>query len=74
MTSNEDLNKLHFSRGVRRHSVVPYLWRALCNCGEYFLAASETAARCGLESHIDQNVPFPIDMTSDDPSHGRDDN
>lgn len=65
------IRDLHFRAGVERHSAVPYLWRARCYCGEYFLAASEEAATMGLTQHIEANDPFPIDMTSDDPSHGR---
>lgn len=70
---DDELKLYHFRMGVERHSHLPYIWRARCYCGKYFLGASEAAATMGLTSHIDEEEPFPIDMTPEDPSHGRND-
>jgi len=58
---------------IRRHTHVPYLWRASCPCGWGAFAPSEQLVRRVAQSHVDEEEPFPIDMISPDPTHGRED-
>lgn len=44
---------------VRRHSDIPYLWRARCTCGWYALAPTEERARAARTQHIYDEEPFP---------------
>lgn len=70
---SDELKQYHFRNSVVRHSAIPFLWKATCYCGQYFLASSEEKATLGLNTHIEAEEPFPIDMTPEDPSHGRND-
>lgn len=63
----------HYIKRVQRHTAVPYLWRAICACGKTFNAGTEAAVLAGLRAHIEEEDPFPIEMTPEDPSHGRND-
>lgn len=58
---------------IQGHSKVRYLWRATCSCGWSAHAGTEAHARMAGSAHLEEEEPFPLDMISDDPTHGRDD-
>jgi len=62
------IKNLHFRVNVERHSSIPYLWRGRCYCGLYFMGASEESATNGLNAHIEEEEPFPHDMTPETPN------
>lgn len=62
----DDYKQLHLVAHVRRHAALPYLWRGVCTCGWYALAASEARARMGLDHHISSEEPFPDIGLSDE--------
>lgn len=61
------------SEGIQRHTSMPYLWRATCTCGASFLAPFYEAAKLAIQTHFEEEDPFPFDMTPEDPAHGRND-
>jgi len=56
---------------ITGHSHIPFLWRARCPCGWTALAGSEINARFAAQALVDEEDPFPHDMISPDPTHGR---
>ena len=65
-----DYKQLHLVAAVKRHTQVVHLWRALCTCGQYFLAATEDRARAGLDHHITAEEPFPDLGLEPEPGNG----
>lgn len=51
---------------IRRHTVIPYLWRITCICGYKAYAASEEKALACRAQHIYDEEPFPdLDLTKE---------
>ena len=56
----------HRGTQAQRHAVIPFLWRATCSCGAYFLGPSKAIAEAGLVEHIELEEPFPdMDWAAD---------
>lgn len=53
---------------IRRHTVIPYLWRIQCTCGYSAYAPTKWKARVCAQTHIEAEEPFPdLDFLSEPP-------
>lgn len=55
----EQIRALHFKTSVKRHTVIPFLWRVRCFCGWNAFAPTEDRALAAIEHHITEEEPFP---------------